>query len=61
MNEQTTERPYVRLITEGLGDRRCHVCSRGFDGNLETPDGPIPGRRFLEFRAGVEAVDAGRV
>jgi hypothetical protein len=47
---------------DGLGERACHVCGHGPDGDKITADGAIPGRRFLEFRvADVDAVDAGRV
>jgi hypothetical protein len=55
--------PFIRPVDPtGLGERVCHVCGHGPDGDKVTPDGVIPGRRFVEFRvAGVDAVDPGRV
>jgi hypothetical protein len=63
MSIDTPVHPFIRPVDPaGLGERVCHVCGHGPDGDKITADGVIPGRRFCEFRvAGVDAVDAGRV
>src|SRR5829696_4654335 len=46
--------PFIRPVdAAGLGERVCHVCSDGPDGDKITADGVIPGRRFVEFRVAV--------